>query len=210
MDSKTITKSILFWRIFPYGQLVLIAFGISLIFIDYYVDFGFIIFGFPAILGGSVSAIIRTFDIIDSFDKLRKQEKRLGFKFNQEMKKNSVTAMKFESQDWYLYVRNFRHPFKRVIFIALKREYVKSLGAKEIIKRESLGTYYGINFSDFWTYRGLTAKIRIYFVTGSWHEVIAPERERIIGALQAWYQRRDPQSQLQPKRKMMSRKKRKK
>jgi len=73
--------------------------------------------------------------------RLKRQEKNLGFSFNDEMKKHNITTLSYKSSEWYIHVKtnNGLHgqglkELKNwcfeggIIFIVLKKEFIHSVG----------------------------------------------------------------------------------
>ena len=203
MKQKTITKCLLLWRAFPYSQTILIVIGLILMVIGLDLEANsqdggfFLVIGMLMVAGNGIVFIIRIFDILDKLASLNKQEQMLGFNFNEEMKRNNVTSVKFESPDWYIVVENSYHPLKRVVFIALKKEFIKSLSKKERIT-ESF-SYKKPPF--FPPYDGIKEMLMIEMIDGTKQKIIAYEGSRVIDIFEVWYRRIDYRAQLPPRKK---------
>ena len=210
MKQKTITKCLLIWRAFPYSQTTLIIVGLILMVIGLDLEANsqdggfFLAIGMFMMAGNSIMFIMCIFDILDKLVSLNKQEQMLGFNFNEEMKTNNVTSFKFKSPDWYIEVENSYHPLKRIVFIALKKEYIKSLSKKERL----IGSSFSSRKPPFFPpYDGNREMMMIEMIDGSRQKIIAYERSQVIDLLEIWYRRIDYRAQLPARKKKQGKKK---
>jgi len=201
MKQKTITKwSLVKWT-FPYSQTILIIIGLIFIYLGLQSQEGEFLLGISSVFiipGNSITFIIRVFDVIDQMINLSKKEKAFGFSFNEEMRRNNITAFRFESLEWYIDVRNFYHPLKRCVFIVLKKEFIQSLGKKEIIAPPSLSSR-ALPF--FPPYRGIREMMIVTMIDGRKQKIITYENSKIIDVFETWYRRIDHKANLPSKRK---------
>jgi len=206
MKQKTVTKCSLVWWTLPYSQVILISIGLKLIHLEFKVEVGlFIIIGMLLAISNSITFIIRVADILDRLINLKKQEKVLGFSFNEEMRKNNVTSTKFESSDWYIDIRNFFHPLKRMVFIVLKKDYIQSLGKKEMIV-PSFPSFSHLQLPFFPPYGGIKEIMIVAMIDGTKQKIITYDQNKIINVFEAWYRRVNRKEQLPPKRKSRGKK----
>ena len=128
---KTITKRTVILALFPLIEVISIIVGIAVvlltsIFFSQFYFFGPIIgFGSLLVLGGACLALTRIYFASLAMIRLNRQEKFLGFSFNEEMKKQNIKSIKHESPDWFMYA-SYSLSLTRA-FIFLRRDFIRSV-----------------------------------------------------------------------------------
>jgi len=113
---------------------------------------------------GSLLSLQRIYFMIVGMIQLNKQEKTLGFRFNDEMKKHHVTTTQYKSEDWYIDVRH--NSYCTYAFIILRRDFINSLD--KIIVTDNTGIGQGVRHSLI--IRTIDGKKRKIYVIFSKHK----------------------------------------
>jgi len=123
----------------PSGDAIILITGLALVYfpvvhfpsLAFHVgDYPFIpVMGMAMAMFGFLCCLQRTYLAIRGILSLSRQEKVLGFSFNDEMSKQNVTSTRYVSSHWFIDVRHNRNYLHT--FIVLKRSFIKSIGKIE-------------------------------------------------------------------------------
>jgi len=140
---KTITKRTVFFALFPLIEIITIIVGIavvlfsSIFFHNFYFFEPIIFLGFLLVLGGTFLALARIYFASLAIIRLNRQERFLGFSFNEEMKKHSIKSVKHESPEWFIYV-SYSLSLTRA-FIFLRRDFILSISKVKHVDNRGAG-----------------------------------------------------------------------
>lgn len=197
-----LTKKAIILYLLPYMQVGMGILGGFLVLIELVIFAGnlgiFIVIGVLLVIGSITSTTVRTFDLIKNMQNLKKQEMELSFNFEEEMKRNEVKGLKFESPEWYINIQTFNNPSKRMLFIAMRKDYIKRISKKNRIKRASNP----VPIPFILPYEGARSSIDVTLADKTMQTIFTyePDEKKTLDVFTAWYKTKKKDSQLSKKK----------
>ena len=187
---RTITKLTIFLKMLPWREAFFTIIGQVVFYFSNegseYVRIIGAIMGLGLVYLGIPICLQRGYLAIVGMIRLTRQEKILGFRFNDEMKKYHVTTTQYKSADWYIDVRHNHHYL--FTFIILRKDFIDSLDKIRISGRAT-GT--GIRYSL--VIRTINGKKQTIFITFT-------KYKDVIFNFKKWYHQGIPNAKGKPSR----------